>query len=182
MTTPAYFADNIDRQDITDRIPTQWQAAARLHALIDGLLNLVERELVAPLRQIEAYRNPDRAQGVWLDREELNCPRIFITTTSAGFFNFGTPFGRPLVGQTEYRILDDDYRGLLTMCARMLYGDASLPSLQWQARGLFPNARYTDLAPGVRADLNATADQLDLARVMEERLPRAPGLPITVVP
>lgn len=182
MTTPDYFGGRVDRADIANRIPSQWLDAVRLRALIDGILNLAERELLAPLRQIEAYQNPDAAEGVWLDRLAVNCPRLFVTTTSSGFFNFGTPFGRPGVGQTEYPMPDGDYRGLLEMCARMLYGDGTLASLQWQARGMFPRAVYRDAAPapGVAVDLNADPSQWGLVPVVEGRLPKAAGLPITV--
>ena len=182
MTTPDYFGGRVDRADIANRIPSQWLDAVRLRALIQGLLDLVERELLLPMRQIEAYQNPGNAEGVWLERLALNCPRPFISTTSSGFFNFGTPFGRPGVGQTEYQMRDDDYQGLLSMCARMLYGDGTLASLQWQARGMFPRVGYSDGPRGVLVSLRSDPNQLDIVRAIQDLLPKAAGRAITVRP
>lgn len=182
MTTPAYYADRIDRQAIADRIPSQWLDAPRLRALIDGILALAQRELVDPMRQLEIYGNPETAAGVWLDRlgQLLQCPRPFIVVASENFFTFGQPFGAPFASVTQEGLGDDAYRRLLQMCARQVYGGGDLDSLEFQARGMFAGAVYGDDVRRVRVALNNAIGDLGLARVMMGRLPRPAGVGLEV--
>lgn len=181
MTT--YYADRIDRQAIAERIPSQWLDAPRLRALIDGILALAQRELVDPMRQLEAYGNPDTAAGVWLDRlgQLLHCPRPFIVVASSGFFTFGQPFGAPFASTTQEGLGDEGYRRLLKMCARQIYGGCDLDSLEYQARGLFPGAAYEDEVSLVRVRLNNAIADLELAAGLRGRLPRPAGVALDVV-
>ena len=184
MTTPQYFADDIDKDEIAGRIPSQWENAVRLNALLNGILDLAQRELVEPLRQLEAYQSLDNAEGVWLDRlaAAVECGRPFLSVAAVAgsYFNFGTRFGLPGISISASPIGDADMRGFAAMCARMLYGDVTLGSLQWQARGMFPGAVYTEEAGRVAVDLNAEGGLILAGHELGGRLPRAPGLPLSV--
>ena len=150
------IAERIDTDSIAGLLVSQWDDSPRLKALIDGLLDLSQRELIDSLAQVERMRRLDLAQGVWLDGigERMGLRRPATNLENFAFFGFegsgGVGFDQaPFASAHEafsprVPVGDEYYLRLLRMRAEALLADGSVPRLEGAAREVFPGAEYID--------------------------------------
>ena len=134
---------------------TQYRGSVRLRALIDGALDIVQREILDSLSTLERQLSLDTAEGVWLDyiglRLGLSRPSQLPEGTQ--FFGFGSyatdntgtrqrvpdplrtgfddaPFGGLRVIEILIPVSDTWYRSLLRGRALVLRSGLSIPEIE----------------------------------------------------
>ena len=117
------IAEPLNVADHLDLLIGQYDEPPRLRALIEGLLQLHQRELVEQLCRLENFSLVDLAEGVWLDRIGQRLGLYRPTDRSYRFLGFGRGEDRGTFGEVPFHstageisrsgISDPWYRSLL---------------------------------------------------------------------
>ena len=175
---------------------TQWRESAKMVALMRGLHELIDVELVQPLKDMEDMRNIDLAVGVWLDciGERLGFPRPYVQMPATARFGFEgvtiavgfnqAPFRSVLLEQFDLTpIIDRVYRNCLKVWAGALLASGTIKSMNEAVQRVFPSSYYTD---GLDGSLTLTITTTTLTTEKQvltdnDRFPRPAGIALTVV-
>lgn len=174
----------------------QYGDSPRMRAVIDGLLEILQSELVDPLVALGRHVDPVVAQGAWLDHlgERLGYHRPLVAD-DVRFFGFRTtgppqnlgfgqgPF-RSTVQQLQVRsgVGDAVYRRLLSARALYLRSGASRASVEPILDVLYDEWEIveSDLSVLIRGRSATTVLHDILAADHERLIPRAAGVAVTV--
>ena len=148
----------IDIAQRIDLLLPQWADATKFQALVRGLIDVVQTEIVDPLLILERAMNPDESEGILLDwlGQRIGMPRPFVRAADAEYWGMeGTQadVGQPWEhaphwsfqrGIEDVEPLGDvTYRLLLKARARRLRGGADRETIEAVLAILFGNG-YLD--------------------------------------
>lgn len=184
------IAQRISQSAIEDLRVSQWDDAARLQALIRGILGVVTTQLIEPLAELETQLRYTTAKGVWLDHvgERVDCERPEVEDTSFARFGFdaaGVGWGQGPFATTQAALTsrvplgDEYYRCFVAFCSHTILTDGSRRSLEASLHCSFPDARVYDHADGTVTIRNVANDpRPQLATLIEPMIREA--LPVGV--
>ena len=173
---------------------SQWQGSDQIVRLLRGMYEVIDDELVLPIRRLEEMRSWDTAEGVWLDyigrRLGFVRPTINAMVTRFGFdggdgvgFN-QAPFASATGFIPQVPVGDPEYLLCLKVWAGTILTSGCILDMNIAVRRSFPLAYYTDGADSTIALVTgATAMRDTTARDILTRLdawPRPAGVGLTV--
>ena len=161
-----------------DLMISQWDGAVRLRALLRGVLEVAQAELVEPAEALQRGQvSLSGAQGVWLDRIATRLgalrPRDFVGEMPFGFsqnravsgrqqsgtgFNQGYFFSIGDPGVRAAPLADNVYRGMVQARGLKIRTSPSLALISEQMDIIFGEGDITDNAQGGQADRTDFAD------------------------
>ena len=177
-----------------DLLISQWKGNAQIEALLRGMYEVIDDELVQPLRDLEEMRAWDTARGVWLDyigrRLGFSRPSIDQTVTRFGFsgsdgvgFN-QAPFATATGFIPQVQVGDDVYLLCLRVWAGTILTSGTIPDMNIAVRRAFPAAYYTDGADSTIALVTGATSMRDTTArdilTAADAWPRPAGVGLTV--
>lgn len=138
-----------------DRLISQWSEATNLRTVAQIWLDTLRDEIDEPLAALQAQRNINTAEGVFLDRigDLLGCPRPAVAVTPDDLFGYdgaGVGFDQGRLadasgfGDPVEPISDGAYRSLLRARRTTILGDGSVAALEEAATEVEASATVTD--------------------------------------
>ena len=173
---------------------SQWQGSGQIVRLLRGMYEVIDDELVLPIRRLEEMRSWDTAEGVWLDyigrRLGFVRPTINAMVTRFGFdggdgvgFN-QAPFASATGFIPQVPVGDPEYLLCLKVWAGTILTSGCILDMNIAVRRSFPLAYYTDgMDSTIALVTGATAMRDTTARDILTRLdawPRPAGVGLTV--
>ena len=195
MAAPIPVTDRIIAlDDLLDLLISQYTGNAPINALLRGMYELIDTEMVQALKDLERMRNWDTAEGVWLNyigrRLGMERPSIDTVVTRLGFdggdgvgFN-QAPFATATGFVPQVAVSDAVYLLCLKVWAGTILTSGTIPDMNAAVQRSFPNAYYTDgadstiaLATGASGAQQTTARNILTAA---DAWPRPAGVGLTV--
>ena len=184
----------IDVTESADQLIQQYEGSAKLQALLDGILEIIQDELVEPLLTLQECIAFADASGVFLDylglRVGYTRPTILDADVEYFGFNGGDGLGfdqAPMfslheVLQARTPVGDEWYRGMLKGRARGLLSDGSIRDLDKVLDVLFDGDSYYVDNLDSTIEAKVTDSRSMYVDVVEETglMPKPAGVGLTV--
>lgn len=183
-------AEVLDAEQKIDLLIAQWSEGegSAVQDFVRGVLQIVQDEIVQPLRTLERMASLDTATGIWLDRigERLGFTRPTRDDQSIERFGYAGSRGKGFDQAPFYStdpqaagrvpVGDDEYRSILRARAQALIGAGNRTSVAAAAALLFNGAvTITAGTAAIAVDANDSRDEY--GAILEHIYPEVLGLP-----